>query len=244
MSLKFMNAVWDLPVLNTHEKMVLLAISDCSNDDGFAFPGYQKLMDKSGMSRSCLAKQIKILTDLEILKVEGNGAFGKGKSVNCYTISTRILLPKSCTLVLFENINDIRKKYSRTISCTLVKPKVASSSTISTRRQHESLVEPSVKQSSVKIRASKNIKFKAPTKEEISLYENENNLNLTGFFDYYESNGWMVGKNKMKKWKAAASGWSSRQITFNNKSKNTSTLEAINSDEGWFEPRQQIRNIN
>jgi len=30
------------------------------------------------------------------------------------------------------------------------------------------------------------------------------------FFNYYESNGWKVGKNKMKKWKSAASGWLSR----------------------------------
>ena len=25
--------------------------------------------------------------------------------------------------------------------------------------------------------------------------------------DYYDSNGWMVGKNKMKAWKSAASRW-------------------------------------
>lgn len=27
------------------------------------------------------------------------------------------------------------------------------------------------------------------------------------FFDYYESNGWKVGKNPMKNWKAALNGW-------------------------------------
>jgi len=30
------------------------------------------------------------------------------------------------------------------------------------------------------------------------------------FFNYYESNGWKVGKNVMKNWKAAASGWIKR----------------------------------
>ncbi len=30
------------------------------------------------------------------------------------------------------------------------------------------------------------------------------------FFNYYESNGWRVGKNQMRKWKAAASGWITR----------------------------------
>lgn len=30
------------------------------------------------------------------------------------------------------------------------------------------------------------------------------------FHAYYESNGWKVGRNPMKNWKAAASGWISR----------------------------------
>ena len=33
------------------------------------------------------------------------------------------------------------------------------------------------------------------------------------FWDHYESNGWKVGRNPMKKWKAAASGWLSRAET-------------------------------
>lgn len=31
------------------------------------------------------------------------------------------------------------------------------------------------------------------------------------FFNFYESKGWMVGKNPMKKWRAAVSGWNSRE---------------------------------
>ena len=34
------------------------------------------------------------------------------------------------------------------------------------------------------------------------------------FFFYYESNGWKVGKNKMKDWKSAAAGWISRIVNF------------------------------
>lgn len=36
------------------------------------------------------------------------------------------------------------------------------------------------------------------------------------FFDHYESNGWKVGKNPMKKWKNAASGWITRQKEYAN----------------------------
>jgi len=31
------------------------------------------------------------------------------------------------------------------------------------------------------------------------------------FWNYYESNGWMVGKNKMRMWRAAVSGWVTRE---------------------------------
>ena len=62
----------------------------------------------------------------------------------------------------------------------------------------------------------KTIRFTPPSAQEVNSYAIEKSLNLKGFFDYYESNGWKVGKNKMKKWKSSASGWSSRQGGFNN----------------------------
>ena len=34
------------------------------------------------------------------------------------------------------------------------------------------------------------------------------------FYNYYESNGWKVGKNKMVNWKSSASGWLSRNNDF------------------------------
>lgn len=51
--------------------------------------------------------------------------------------------------------------------------------------------------------------FCPPTESEVRDYCNErrNNVNAEAFFAYYESNGWMVGKNKMKDWKAAVRTW-------------------------------------
>ena len=61
-------------------------------------------------------------------------------------------------------------------------------------------------------------RFAPPNREEVDNFANLKNLNLSGFFDYYESNGWKVGKNKMKKWKSAATGWSSRQSSYSKES--------------------------
>jgi len=52
-------------------------------------------------------------------------------------------------------------------------------------------------------------KYIKPTIEEIKIYceERKNNIQPGKFFDYYESKGWMIGKNKMKDWKAAIRTW-------------------------------------
>lgn len=52
-------------------------------------------------------------------------------------------------------------------------------------------------------------KFKKPTIEEIETYclERQNSVNAEKFYNYYESNGWRVGKNPMKDWKAAIRTW-------------------------------------
>lgn len=42
------------------------------------------------------------------------------------------------------------------------------------------------------------------------------------FYNYYESNGWMVGKNKMKKWQAAVNTWITNK---RNKTKTTKPKE-------------------
>jgi hypothetical protein len=54
-------------------------------------------------------------------------------------------------------------------------------------------------------------KFIKPTVIEVVKYFNEKGVHDKGevekFYDFYQSKGWMVGKNKMKDWKAAIRNW-------------------------------------
>ena len=52
-------------------------------------------------------------------------------------------------------------------------------------------------------------RFIPPTLEEIKSYCDERNnlVDPERFYDFYSAKGWMVGKNKMKDWKAAVRTW-------------------------------------
>jgi DNA replication protein DnaD len=58
-------------------------------------------------------------------------------------------------------------------------------------------------------RRLKNDRFREPTLEEVKAYclERQNSVDPESFIDYYSSKGWMVGKNKMKDWRAALRRW-------------------------------------
>lgn len=63
-----------------------------------------------------------------------------------------------------------------------------------------------------KKKKSGNERFKVPTVEEVAAYcaERRNNVDAQAWWDFYQSKGWMVGKNKMKDWKAAVRTWEQR----------------------------------
>ena len=52
-------------------------------------------------------------------------------------------------------------------------------------------------------------KFAPPTLEDVRNYcrERNNIVNPSRWFDFYSSKGWMVGRNKMRDWKAAVRTW-------------------------------------
>ena len=55
-------------------------------------------------------------------------------------------------------------------------------------------------------------RFVRPTLEEVEAYcrERGNSISAQGFINYYDSNGWKVGKVPMKDWRAAVRSWEAR----------------------------------
>lgn len=85
------------------------------------------------------------------------------------------------------------------------------------------------KDSSAKSTTTKRKRFEKPTLSEIKAYciERGNKVDAQHFFDYYESNGWRVGKNSMKNWQAAVRTWERSEYRKPSSKKN-SKEDAIN----------------
>ena len=81
-------------------------------------------------------------------------------------------------------------------------------------------------------------RFVKPTVVDIAEYciERNNSVDAQKFYDYYSSNGWRVGKNPMKDWKACVRTWE----------KNTAQQQKVSQPKqvltAWEQARTQINN--
>ena len=68
-------------------------------------------------------------------------------------------------------------------------------------------------------------RFQKPTIDELTAYKQKANLALVdceAFYDFYESKGWVIGKNPMKDWQAAMRNWDRTERERGGKCKNNS----------------------
>ena len=71
--------------------------------------------------------------------------------------------------------------------------------------------------------------FVPPSVEEVRMYcaERDNSISPEQFVDFYSAKGWMVGKNKMKDWKACVRTWERNQKGADNGKRNVTEDDGI-----------------
>lgn len=86
---------------------------------------------------------------------------------------------------------------------------------------------------SISNKESKTKKFVPPTLEEIKAYcdERKNGVDPERFFNYYTSNGWMVGRNHMKDFKAAIRNWEKKDKK--EEPKQEKSIDELAKEWGW-----------
>lgn len=165
-------------------KLLLVVLAEYADDKGMCYPSWETLMRRcSILHKSTLSRHIKILEKDGVLKRKQR--FGKS---NIYYID----FDESTN---FATISTISTKRVHSIST----PRVLNESTLTT-------IEPSHEPPVYK-RGKKG--FQKPTIEEIKKEIDDKlyHIDAEQFYHFYESKGWMIGKNKMKSWKSALANW-------------------------------------
>lgn len=80
--------------------------------------------------------------------------------------------------------------------------------------------------------------FKPPTVEEVAAYVKEKGYSIDAeqFVAFYESKGWMIGKNKMQKWRAAVATWQRKQSGYSGGRSTTPAQQSLinkNCNDEW-----------
>ena len=77
--------------------------------------------------------------------------------------------------------------------------------------------------------------FLKPTRFDIKGYciERKNNVDCETFYDFYESKDWLIGKNKMKDWKACVRTWEKRNKINKNNTNDRTTAHRFDEDEDY-----------
>ena len=176
----------------------------CGTSDE-CYPSVDTILRETGVSRETFYKYINVLVKAGAVKkqqINKNGRFGKtvykltheiNVSALPNTISPTAKEPTAenpTTNINNTNNNNIKNNSNKKYMC----------------------VQPEVDTTPKSTPKEKRTRFVAPTEEEVRQYclEKGYTLDAQRFVDFYECKGWMVGKNKMKNWKAAVRTWANK----------------------------------
>ena len=165
--------------LSGNELLVYAIIFGFSQDGNSRYVGSRKYL-----AEWCGCTTRSIATVLEKLEAKGllvkNDVWKNDVKFCEYSAS-----PSSCPMKIFHGGNENFSHINTSINTNIRENVLSNDNTLERKR------------------------FVPPTVEEIEAYIKEKgyHFDAEAFWAFYDSNGWMVGKNKMKNWKSACVTW-------------------------------------
>ena len=186
----------------------------------------EMLASVTGHQVGTIKQALSMFKELGLIEILENGAI--------YMLDIQNFIGKGSTEAdrqrLYDRrISDERKQKKLTQSRNLEEILEKSTPEIEVELEKEIKIEKEI-DSSAKSTTTKRKRFEKPTLSEIEQYctERNNNVNAEQFYDYYESNGWKVGKNSMKDWKAAVRTWERSEYRNIKVSKKQQAIDVVN----------------
>ena len=184
----------------------------------------EMLASVTGHQVGTIKQALSIFKELGLIEVLENGAI--------YMLDIQNFIGKGSTEAdrqrLYDRrISEERKQNKLTQSRNL--EEICKKSTPEIELEKDIEIEKEI-HSSAKSTTTKRKRFEKPTLSQITQYclERNNNVNAEQFYDYYESNGWKVGKNSMKDWKAAVRTWEKNNYNKPAKSNKQNAIDVVN----------------
>lgn len=162
---------------------------------------------------SFVTGRTKFATETGLTEQQVRTAWNKLKSTNEITINST----NKFTIITVNNY-DLYQVINQEDNQQITNKQPTNNQQITTIEEYKNI---NIKESNTKVLPKKS--FVAPTVEDVKVYcqERNNNVDAQKFVDFYECKGWMVGKNKMKDWKAAVRNWERMDNTKSKKPQNT-----------------------
>ena len=188
----------------------------------------EMLASVTGHQVGTIKQALSMFKELGLIEILENGAI--------YMIDIQNFIGKGSTEAdrqrLYDRrISEERKQKKLTQSRNLEEILEKSTPEIEIELEKDIKIEKEI-HSSARSTTTKRKRFEKPTLSEIKAYciERNNNVDAQHFFDYYESNGWKVGKNSMKNWQAAVRTWEKNSYTNTTKqTKKTNTEQTLDA---------------
>jgi len=231
--------------LSDSEKIMLVVLGSLSQQQGYCFATNATLASLLGWSVDKTKKNLRTIAAKGLIEIrieDGNRReismsekgvqnYPTGVVQNC-TGGSVDLHGGECENALVGVQNDTplhNREYNRTSNRTSNREGRTSADDLEEFDSEGEPINPPQKKQSGAAR------FIPPTLQECELYFQAQGYpqEASKFFNYYDSNGWRVGKNKMQKWKSAAAGWISRSNDYikpNNNGKQQPVTEQIMRD--------------
>jgi hypothetical protein len=190
--------------LNSLEKLLYGEFSCLSNKNGYCYSSNKYFANLYNVTPQAISKYINHLAKKNYIRLEYiyNGKEIKERRIFLQEVSTR---NEEVSTENEGGINSELKGYQLKIKDNNTSNNITSINNIyMDKSKNREKSEPKKR-------------FQKPSLEELKAYiqEHEYSVDAERFFDYYESNGWKVGKNPMKDWKACVRTWQKNEGRFN-----------------------------
>jgi hypothetical protein len=215
--------IWELDKLNPMQRIFLAKVLALSQKDGSCWAGDEFLSEALKVSPQYVRKLRQQLCKSEFLECEGYGHQRK--------LTVNLDVKEEATRGASSNTKKQPQLQKKQPEAQDLQPEAQLKATTvahSIDYNIDKNIEPSIE-----VLPSKKLRFQKPTlSESMEIFELAGSSRDEGekFWNYYESNGWKAGRNKMKDWKAAARNWIKRSHEFTNNRKSTKSTPNLDRE--------------